>query len=79
MLYTLDFRNRSSLIVFISDDYVELLTPFDPTRSAKTELLAGTKHNWNAFGWEYNSKPQNLLTYTLKGRLGGLLRRWKQN
>lgn len=71
MLYGIDFRNRSGLDVFISDDYVELLAPFDPTRLGKEELLTGTKHNWNAFGWMYASKPQSMFTYALDGRFGG--------
>ena len=56
---------------FISDDYVELLAPFDPTRLGIADLQTGTKHQWNAFGWEYLSKPQSLFTYSFAGRLGG--------
>lgn len=71
MVYNIDFRKRSSLFFFLSDDYVELLSPFDPTRLGLEELPVGTKHRWNAFGWEYNSKPQSLFTYSFAGRLGG--------
>ncbi|MBD1262884.1 carbohydrate binding family 9 domain-containing protein [Maribacter polysiphoniae] len=71
LLYSFAFRNRSSLDFFISDDFVELLSPFDPTRLGKQELAVGTKHRWNAFGWMYASKPQSLFTYTFDGRLGG--------
>lgn len=70
-VYNFEFRNRSNLFFFVSDDYVELLDPFDPTRLGKEELAAGTKHNWNAFGWEFSSRPQSLLTYNFGGRLGG--------
>jgi len=69
--YFFQFRNRSSLEFFISDDYVELLDPFDPTQLGIAELETGTKHQWNAFGWEYASKPQSLFTYGFTGRLGG--------
>ena len=71
LLYSIDFRNRSSLDFFVSDDYVELLAPFDPTRLGKEELPAGTKHRWNAFGWEFASRPQSLFTYTFDARFGG--------
>lgn len=71
LLYAFDFRDRSSLNFFISDDFVELLSPFDPTRLGKEELAAGTKHQWNAFGWMYASKPQSLFTYTFDSRFGG--------
>ncbi len=69
--YLIDFRNRSSLNFFVSDDYVELLDPFDPTRLGIAELDTGTKHRWNAFGWEFASRPQSLFTYSFDGRLGG--------
>ncbi|WP_273566804.1 DUF5916 domain-containing protein [Maribacter halichondriae] len=71
LLYSLEFRNRSSLDFFISDDYVELLAPFDPTRLGKEQLPAGTKHQWNAFGWMFASRPQSLFTYTFDARFGG--------
>ncbi len=71
LLYSFDFRNRSSFNFFISDDFVELLSPFDPTRLGKEELPTGTKHQWNAFGWMYASKPQSLFTYTFDSRFGG--------
>lgn len=71
LVYSFAFRDRSDLAFFISDDYVELLAPFDPTRLGLTELDIGTKHQWNAFGWMYASKPQSLLTYTFDARFGG--------
>lgn len=71
ILYKIAFRNRSSLDFFVSNDYVELLAPFDPTRLGKEELEAGTKHQWNAFGWMFASKPQSLFTYGLDARFGG--------
>lgn len=71
LLYSLAFHDRSSLNIFVSDDYVELLAPFDPTRLGKEQLAPGTKHQWNAFGWMYASKPQSLLTYTFDARFGG--------
>ncbi|WP_419211595.1 DUF5916 domain-containing protein [Maribacter sp. X9] len=71
LTYQIDFRKRSSLQFFLSDDYVELLSPFDPSGLRIDNLATGTKHNWNAFGWDYISKPQSLFTYAFGGRLGG--------
>jgi hypothetical protein len=68
--YFLNFRNRSDLMVFVSEDYVELLSPFDPTQLGIANLETGTRHRWNAFGWEYVSKPQSTFTYGFGGRLG---------
>ena len=69
--YLVNFRNRSDLMVFVSDDYVKLLSPFDPTQLGISQLEVGTEHQWNAIGWEYVAKPQSLFTYTFAGRLGG--------
>jgi len=71
IVYSLAFRNRSNFNFFVSDDYVELLEPFDPTRLGIEELQIGTKHNWNAFGLSYSSKPQSLFTYSIDTRFGG--------
>ncbi|WP_411030747.1 DUF5916 domain-containing protein [Spongiimicrobium sp. 3-5] len=69
--YLFSFRNRSSFEVGLTDEYVELLAPFDPTQSGKDSLATGTKHHWNAVRFEYASKPQSMFTYTVGGRYGG--------
>jgi hypothetical protein len=69
--YFLNFRNRSSLRLTLIDEYVELLVPFDPTGSNKPELDIGTKHHWNAWRLNYESKPQSMFTYALGSRIGG--------
>ena len=71
MEYLIDFRTRSTLTFFVSDDYVELLDPFDPSGLQIAQLPTGSKNNWNAFGWDYASKPQSLFTYAFGGRVGG--------
>jgi len=48
-----------------------LLRPFDPTNSNKDSLASGSKHNWKAWGIEFTSKPQRLLTYGIYARFGG--------
>ncbi|GGW27743.1 carbohydrate binding family 9 domain-containing protein [Arenibacter certesii] len=69
--YLFSFRDRSSLNFSISDEYVELLAPFDPTRADKATLDIGTKHHWNAYMIDFISKPQSMFTYSLGGRFGG--------
>ncbi|MCK0145159.1 carbohydrate binding family 9 domain-containing protein [Arenibacter sp. F26102] len=69
--YLLDFRDRSKLNLGVSDEYVELLSPFDPTRSGKVSLDIGTQHHWNAYTMDFISKPQSMFTYSLGGRFGG--------
>ncbi len=69
--YLINFRNRSSINLVGLNEYVELLAPFDPTGTGKDSLAAGTKHRWNAFIFEYNSRPQSMFTYSAGGRIGG--------
>jgi hypothetical protein len=69
--YKISFRNQSTFDAWIAHDYVELLKPFDPTNSGKQTLATGTKHNWNAWGTSYTSKPQKLFTYAFTTRNGG--------
>ncbi len=69
--YLANFRDRSELSAALENEYVELLEPFDPTGIGKDSLSSGTKHRWNALRLNYNSKPQNMFTYSLSTRLGG--------
>ena len=69
--YNVNFRNRSNFKLIFIDEYVELLSSFDPTKSDKDTLSTGTKHNWNAMRFNFSSKPQSLFTYAFSGRVGG--------
>jgi len=69
--YSLNFLDRSRFNLGLLDEYVELLEPFDPTRSNKAVLEPHTTHHWNALWLNYNSKPQNLFTYSMSSRIGG--------
>ena len=71
IMYTLTLRNQSTLTQWVSNDYVKLLQPFDPTNFGKDTLATGTKHQWNATGTEFMSKPQQLFTYQFSTRIGG--------
>lgn len=69
--YKVSLRNQGTFDVWVAHDYVELLKPFDPTNSGKDTLATGTKHNWDAWGTSYTSKPQQLFTYAFTSRYGG--------
>ncbi|NNL02093.1 MAG: carbohydrate binding family 9 domain-containing protein [Eudoraea sp.] len=69
--YQINFRNRSSISLEGINEYVKLLAPFDPTGTGKDSLATGTKHRWNAFSFEYKSRPQSMFTYAAGGRYGG--------
>ncbi|MEO6328585.1 MAG: DUF5916 domain-containing protein [Ginsengibacter sp.] len=71
LLYNLNFRDQSIFDAWVANDYVQLLQPFDPTNFSKDTIAAGTRHSWKAFGTDYFSKPQQLLTYDFSTRFGG--------
>ena len=69
--YQVNFLNRSRFELELQDEYVQLLEPFDPTRSGKDTLTTGTKHRWKAITMEYESKPQGAFTYAVGTYIGG--------
>ena len=69
--YALNYRNRSVLSAEVINEFVELLAPFDPTRTGKEELPTGTQGRWNTFRAQYASKPQSMFTYSFDTSLGG--------
>ena len=69
--YKVNFKNRSQFGIEASKEFVELLAPFDPTRSGKDSLDTGTEHRWNSFSIKYDAKPQSLFTYALGALHGG--------
>lgn len=71
MAYTLAMRDQSTFTQWVSSDNIRLLQPFDPTNFGKDTLARGSRHQWNAIGTTYNSKPQQLFTYSFSARLGG--------
>jgi len=69
--YSFEFRDRSSLFVWTSHNYLELREAFDPTNTGSDTLAAGTDYSWHAAGFGYESKPSSLLTYDFFTRYGG--------
>jgi hypothetical protein len=69
--YAITTRQRSTLTVWTARNFVEVLRPFDPTNSGNALIEARTKHYWNALGFDFVSKPQRLLTYSISTRYGG--------
>ena len=71
LLYNFNFQNRSSFGIWVSNNYVNLSDPFDPTNFVGEKIAAGTEHQWNAFGTIFQSKPQSLMTWSFNSRYGG--------
>ena len=71
LMYQLSFRTQAVLTVWVAENYVKLLSPFDPTNSGLDSLETGTEHRWKSWGFDFVSKPQSLFTYMVSMRQGG--------
>ncbi|MBX2840826.1 MAG: carbohydrate binding family 9 domain-containing protein [Flammeovirgaceae bacterium] len=69
--YGVDFLNRSSVDAWASDIYIKLLAPFDPSNSGNDSLPTGSEYYWKEAGFQYQSKPNSLLTYEFSTIFGG--------
>jgi hypothetical protein len=69
--YLITFRSQSKLNAWASHTYIKLLLPFDPTNSGLDSLAAGSEHYFDAYGFDYISKPQSRFTYLASLRNGG--------
>ncbi len=69
--YLFTFRKKNTFSLVAQHDYVELLSPFDPTNTGKDSLPAGSRHRWYTAGFDYISQPQQLFTYDASLRVGG--------
>ncbi|MGI9137632.1 MAG: DUF5916 domain-containing protein [Sediminibacterium sp.] len=71
LIYLITYRDKSTLSWIAQNTFVELLSPFDPTRIGKAPLEKGTQHKWTNIGLDWISAPQHLLTYSISTRIGG--------
>jgi len=71
LMYKISFRTQAVLTAWVAENYVKLLSPFDPTNSGLDSLATGTRHRWKSFGFDFVSKPQSLFTYMVSMRQGG--------
>ncbi len=70
-MYAFNFRNQSRASLWLGDDWVQLLQPFDPTNTNKPLLPVASIHQWRSHGGDFTSAPQKLMTYAFSYRVGG--------
>lgn len=76
--YRFNFLNRSNLSLFYNNAFVLLQSPFDPTGLKIKDLEEGSSHDFSTFGFDFQSKPQSLLTYSLGIESGGFFEHGKK-
>jgi hypothetical protein len=68
--YLVNFRSGSSFNAYISDYYIELLDPFDPTNVSGIFLQPGSEHQAVRYGMEFSSKARSSFTYNFSAENG---------
>ncbi|MCC5928827.1 MAG: carbohydrate binding family 9 domain-containing protein [Cyclobacteriaceae bacterium] len=77
--YSIEFLDRSEAGIWVSNDYIMLLDPFDPTNTDGEKLERGSDYRWNAFGVYFRSTQVNNFIYNLETRHGGYFGGWRDN
>ena len=77
--YRFNFKNRSQFSVGMNNQFITLLSDFDPLRTQVALLEGGTTHRWTSWELTYNSKPQNRFTYSLEALTGGYYEKGKRS
>lgn len=66
------FKNESRLELSITNNYIYLSNPFDPTRKKDaTPLPGGVGYKFNGLTTSFRTGSTNLFTYSLGGTFGG--------
>lgn len=71
LAYNFNFRNRAIGMIWAATNYVQLLSPFDPTNTGRERLPAGSNHYWKSWGTDFTSSPRTKFTYAFSTRYGG--------
>jgi len=71
LFYEAEFRDFSEIGMGITNEYVFLFNPFDPTRSGGKELAEGSDYRFTYFGINYRSDRRKTLAFTLNPYMGG--------
>ena len=69
--YNFEMLNRSTFGMYVSQNYIRLLNPFDPTNTDGVELQAGSDYSWWRAGINYFSTSKNRFTFNADGSFGG--------
>lgn len=68
--YNFNFRSGGSFDAYVTNYFVELQEPFDPTNVKGYYLQPGTEHDAFRYGAEFNSNAQGSFTYNFSAENG---------
>lgn len=68
--YSIGFRNRSQVNMDLTEYYVLLANPFDPTNTGGIPLEAGSSYEWKDAEMGYSSDSRKLFMYSARAGYG---------
>ncbi len=68
--YFIGWKNRNQITVTLSDHYVRLKFPFDPTNMRQTMLPEGSEYTWLNSNINFTSDTRRLFYFSLDGGYG---------
>ena len=69
--YNAEANDRSLFTAELTNNYVRLLAPFDPTNTGGDSLASGTSYHWNEAALSYTSDTRKLFNFLISTRYGG--------
>lgn len=69
--YFIGWKNRNQVSINLTDQFVRLSFPFDPTNMKKNMLPAGSEYNWQNSNINFSSDTRRLFYFTVDGGFGG--------
>ncbi|MCB0588139.1 MAG: carbohydrate binding family 9 domain-containing protein, partial [Phaeodactylibacter sp.] len=69
--YRVVFLNRSEAELNLRQQYIQLLSPFDPTNSGGDSLATGNEYFWKTLEFNYLSDGRKLFNYNVGISYGG--------
>lgn len=69
--YSVEWINRYVTMVNVSEEFVRLQAPFDPTNTGGEKLSAGEEFNWKEAGISLTSDSRKLFNFSMSARYGG--------
>lgn len=69
--YSVEWINRYVTMVNVSEAFIRLQAPFDPTNTGGEKLEAGQEFNWKEAGLSVASDSRKLFNFSMSARYGG--------
>ena len=71
LYYRIEWQNKSIIQVDVTETYIKLQAPYDPTNTGGLQFNTDEDFHWNEIGASYISDSRKLFNVSLTSRYGG--------